>query len=392
MCVTGRHYRLGLRSLVRHPRKWYAWYTSTLNSMLAQRSWLIALAVALALVVGGVAVLLQHSSTHPLVNHAASVPNTTLPAPTNLSTSTSVIASSSPESRNLTSDGQFHIAGSVVYDGSFAIPGADPRSFKILYYSPQHHTKWYESDNAHVYLQTNVLPGADPSSFRIIYEKADGEPSGYAVDRKHAYYFGDQVPNADPATFSVLLDAMGFATAFATDSRAAYMNGIVIPGADPRRFALIPDSIGSDSYAKDGTHVYTTDFATTTVITGADPSSFSIIYSASFPPYSINGGEVDFFAEDKNTVYFDQHPMRGVDKTTFSPLYYNTDSCARCPNDEWNGYSKDRYHVYYLQNVIPGADAASFTIHITAADSQQGTNGADAKDRYHLYSQGKVIQ
>ncbi|MDO8572139.1 MAG: DKNYY domain-containing protein [bacterium] len=71
--------------------------------------------------------------------------------------------------------------GKTVYFGYESIPGADPKTFKILWqtiYEGCGET-YYSKDSAHVYLNTTIVPNANPETFESLINGFGKDMRGY---------------------------------------------------------------------------------------------------------------------------------------------------------------------------------------------------------------------
>ena len=83
----------------------------------------------------------------------------------------------------------------------------------------------------------------------------------------------------------------------------------------------------------------------------------------------------DFFAKDKNSVYWHSSKIEEADPDSFEFL----------PDSKYQGsfsdyYTKDKLHFFYKTKILKSVDADSFVIH-----------GYNAKDKVYLYCKGKIF-
>jgi len=137
----------------------------------------------------------------------------------------------------------------------------------------------YAIDKNSVYWNSSIITGADPKTFSVILDGL-GHITGYAKDARHIYVDDNVLPNADVSSFALIEDGNGSLSAgylgWAKDKNDIYSGMQVVTNADVATFVSINDSSGNwTGYAKDKSHVYTSNFIQgTTVIEGANPDTF----------------------------------------------------------------------------------------------------------------------
>lgn len=111
---------------------------------------------------------------------------------------------------------------------------------------------------------------------------------------------------------------------------------------------------------------------------GADPKTFHALDQ--------------FYAADKNTVWFidtptnaggpDTYQIVGADPSTFTLIY------SPYLGEFSDMYTKDKYHVFYFGEIVPAADPSSFEL-VTRPISSSACPFVEAKDASDSYYRGR---
>lgn len=250
----------------------------------------------------------------------------------------------------------FRIQDNMVYYGTYAIPEADPTTFKILsqfYGKDARSVFWgyekimdadaesfeylsfeYARDKARVYNWGDELPGFDAASFTVM-------DLGLLRDKNHVVYRGVTLAEADPETLLQKTDSWDFIifsdknSAFCFDVTERKFTRLVIP--DPRNLRrLFPAGRSSASYDfyTNGIEVFLKDC---TLVPGADARNFFEL--GDFSPY---------FGDKKSQVYFYATPVLNVNALAFKVFEGN--------------FAKDDSSAFYSGKKIPEADAGTFDV------------------------------
>lgn len=234
--------------------------------------------------------------------------------------------------------------------------------------------------NSSISLSRNNSPQTLISSPTLLDE--EGNPSYYTKDDQFVYKisylgWGDRlkiVPNADPATFKPMGSENACAY-YAKDKNHVFyyddtdQNSELFKYADPKTFTLLKDKNGvCTEFGRDSNHMF---FGGKLMPTSTDASTFSVISSA--------------YGKDKNAIYSGTKRLN-FDVSTFTLLTYADGPFVGGPSR----YVKDKNAVYYLGlgepgfKVVENADPNTFVV-----SSDRCIN--DAKDKTHLYEEGKII-
>jgi hypothetical protein len=219
---------------------------------------------------------------------------------------------------------------------------------KNIYYL---HGNNYSTNKKYYY----IFNGADAKTFGII-------GNSFVKDKNHVYYTtrwkNIALESADPKTFEYIGES--YPLVYAKDSKRVYVIEKygdpvhIIKNAHPATFELL-----KENYSKDKNHIYFQEKPAK----GIDVKTFEILGY--------------FHVKDKNHVYmrnlYDYNPVKGADIETFeilTPLY-----------------TKDKNHVYYDSEIIQGADPAAFII----METDKKNEGEYAADKKRVYYKGEVI-
>ena len=262
--------------------------------------------------------------------------------------------------------------------------GADGGTFSLLR-DASGQVSYYAKDKNHVYFSEQhpndtvdnairIVTGADLKTFTAIL------PQNVSTNR----YQYDQ-------------------SLFARDNQHLFLSGLIVPGADPNSISQINGYASCKScgffntdYLRDHSHVYletNTQDGTPTLlpIKDADPATFSVIVwtlttkdisdltpnADFFSPYDKDATHVWYFDGSADGWPIDQ--ISGADPTSFTKV-------GMIGSDEqgYDFYAKDKNHVYYDENLLLSADPATFILKVT--------NNSDAQDKNHTYFKGVIVQ
>ena len=232
-----------------------------------------------------------------------------------------------------------------------------------------------------------VFQNADPLSFKILTEE-------YAKDKNRVYKFGESVDIYDSETFEVLSSSSG--GSFVKDKNGLYWDDhwvkTKLTDADAENLKILPFD-----YAIFNGNVY----HRSSKLVKADPKTFNILKDS-------NGNPA--IAVDKNSIFWENKAVKEfalktvievigeyewMDNNNWYKLaydenlyQYNTKKCSRI---KANNLPTEKYYilkeeVYYYGGFCQGklietADAASFEM----------INDKYAKDKNHVYYEGKPI-
>lgn len=231
-----------------------------------------------------------------------------------------------------------------------------------------------------------------------------GEEKNYVTDGKKIYYTNENndssyhkkyysvFEGADAKTFSVI------GSSFVKDKDNVYYitrrNNTALKSADPKTFEYIGESYPF-VYAKDKKNVYAVEKFGDPVylIANADPATFELLS--------------DNYSKDKNHIYFQEKPAKGIDVKTFEILdYFHVKDKNNIYIRSYNGYkpvkgadlksfelvttryTKDKNNVYYDGEIIIGADSPTFRILKNISKNEERY----AADKKNVYIDGKIIQ
>ena len=186
----------------------------------------------------------------------------------------------------------------------------------------------------------------DVESFKILKD-------GYARDKGTIYYNGETVKKqngdneVDIKTFEILEGNV------AKDKNTVYINGIDYPNVDVNTVKIVKSKDDFINYVKDKNGIYWIGSPDVEANRHYDKETFEDLG--------------DFFARDKNYIYYFEKPLKFVDKASFKKL---SDS-----------YISDKNGIYYLDKIIKGADKNSFEI----------MGWGYAKDRNNVYYEDKKV-
>lgn len=225
-----------------------------------------------------------------------------------------------------------------------------------------------------------VIGAADADSFTDINDN-------FGKDNTYAFYLGRVIPNADPATFRYLSGSYskdknnGYSRDLPISDDGANFDIVLNPNDTLRGYA--PEG---SSYARDSLRVY----RDVNPIEGADPASFAMIpmFNGNYLTYDrrwvyfhdrpLDGVDGATFRKVSNFHFADKHgawglvlgrdiywsPIEQVDLTTFAPA--------------GQYYAKDKQRVYFSNYIATGADPATFT----------ETTYLEGRDKNRIYSSG----
>ncbi|HRH70058.1 MAG TPA: DKNYY domain-containing protein [Flavobacteriales bacterium] len=209
----------------------------------------------------------------------------------------------------------------------------------------------FTKDDVHAYLDRKPVPGSHGRSFALI-------DHNHASDTLHRYYILRSAN--DVAIAPIPCDIASFSVVdyhYALDMDHVFYEGRRIPGAEPGGFVVL-----GTCYARDGRGVFFRDER----IEGADPATFAL-----FSENENSRGEV-YYAQDKDHIYVNAAPFKGVDRASFRIL------------DE--KYTVDTNGVYFRMKKVANADPLSFKVY------PHFFGDADAEDRSHKYGDGKRVE
>jgi len=221
--------------------------------------------------------------------------------------------------------------------------------------------RWARSETV-AFFRDSRIDGAHAASFEALSDH-------YAKDRARVYW-GDTyrkgqeyytivhnrvapISGADAATFTVLRQD------YAKDKARVYYEGSPI-AADAATFELLDNGFARDT---------NTGFYLTEPIAGSDGKTFTVIDNE----WSKDAGRVFWSDMDLSLSppAVVSRMAEGADPRTFQALE--------------EGYGRDGSHVWFHGQVVQGADPASFAV-------VAGVDGADAKDRFGTYREGRSIR
>ena len=250
---------------------------------------------------------------------------------------------------------------------------AQDRCIKVSNYTPIKITdfdggkeKKFASDGKNIYYQ-NENNYSDSTKYYSVFQTADVKTFSVindllVKDKNNVYYITrwKNIPleDADPKTFEYIGESYPFV--YVRDRKRVYAVEklgdpiYIIKDADPATFKVL-----KENYSKDKNHVYFQEKP----VKGIDSKTFEVLGY--------------FHVKDKNNIYVREHydykPVRGADMKTFeilTPLY-----------------TKDKNYVYYDSKVINGADSLTFMVMKEIKE-----NGHEyAKDKKRVYYKGKEI-
>ncbi len=224
----------------------------------------------------------------------------------------------------------------------------------------------FVSDGKNIYYQ-NENNYSDSTKYYSVFQAADTGTFSVindflAKDKNNVYYITrwKNIPlkDADPRTFEYIGESYPFI--YAKDKKRVYAIEkfgdpiYIIKNADPSTFKLL-----KENYSKDKNNVYFQEKPAK----GIDVKTFEILGY--------------FHVKDKNNIYvrevYDYKPIRGADMKTFeilTPLY-----------------TKDKNYVYYDSKIINGADSPTFMMMKEIKENEHEY----AKDKKRVYYKGKEI-
>ena len=212
---------------------------------------------------------------------------------------------------------------------TFAIPGADVPSFKIL-------DARYALDASRVYLRGEPIPQADPSTFALL--------SGYYSRDANYVYLDAKIFSDDPANFVIDGNLL-------RDSRHIYWGDRGVISDDPSHIVLVGNADGY-FYFKDSQTV----FVNGNPIQDADPTSFQVIAAA--------------YSRDANGVFYFNQPIPDAEPATFAIVE--------------SPYARDAQSVFWMGKIIPNADPKTFRL--------LNKNFECSTDAAHAYYRNNSIQ
>ena len=244
--------------------------------------------------------------------------------------------------------------GNPNYERFLPLPKADVASFVSL-------GDYYAKDANSVYEYGRPIADVDVKTFTAL-------GCYYAKDSNKVYRYGDSIADANPSTFTIPADAP-------CDSDAARRD----------TFQQALDTSGQDPYTKTKTRVYyNSDQIISNLenlgIPGPTPESAASLKGVD--PVSFTTIKNDpAFGKDATHVYAGAFVIDGADSATFQLLS--------------RFYAKDVKRVYLFWpnvSVVDGADPNTFVVLDNPFGSSNGLyTGSLAKDKNHIYSQGKII-
>ncbi len=237
-----------------------------------------------------------------------------------------------------------------VYYGTDEIPNSDPKTFEII-------NETFAKDKGQVYSKGYIIVGADPNTFvatttpydsKSVFVKTACSGSGYSI-----VYCYKKVEGADPKTFTHFSDSPFFS--FSKDKYHVFYYEKMIPEADVQTFAIHDGGKYGYTYWYDKNYIFVMGFDRIGVIKEKCSNLDRI------------GG---YYLKCDNKVYYADKLLSGADVNTFVPVGVTAN------------YAKDSKNVYFDGEIVVGADAATFNI----------GDGINAKDKYHTYRYGKVVE
>ena len=247
--------------------------------------------------------------------------------------------------------------------------------------------------------ECSVVPNSKPIKIRDIDTEEDKK---YVTDEKNIYYLGENNYSYDKKYYSIFknVDVKSFVmvgNSFVKDKKNVYYTtrwkNITLENADPKTFEYIGESYPF-VYAKDKKMVYAIEkFGNPVyIIKDADPATFELLK--------------ENYSKDKNNVYFQEKPAKGIDVKTFEILGYfhvkdknNVYMRSSYEYEPVKGadietfevltplYTKDKNNVYYNSEVIIGADSSTFEIMKNIKENEYEY----AADKKRVYYNGEVI-
>ena len=226
--------------------------------------------------------------------------------------------------------------------------------------------KKFVNDGKNIYYQ-NENNYSDSTKYYSVFQRADAETFSVindflAKDKNNVYYITrwKNIPlkEADPKTFEYIGESYPFV--YARDKKRVYAIEkfgdpiYIIKDADPSTFKVL-----KENYSKDKNHVYFQEKPAK----GIDAKTFEVLGY--------------FHVKDKNNIYVREHydykPVMGADMKTFeilTPLY-----------------TKDKNYVYYDSKIINDADSLTFVMMKDIKENEHEY----AKDKKRVYYKGKEI-
>ena len=256
------------------------------------------------------------------------------------------------------SNSDYFVGKSAVYLNGVRLKRALPTSFEIL-------DGRYTRDARHVFYDGRILAGADPASFEHVPDLQKGGEDRTTVfwkDKNRVYANGVALHKSQPATFRALNHSYG------CDDTHVYYDWHILEDANPRQFVVLDSVMG-----KDNTNLYVRDQR---LSHNADAATFRLFD---------NGEDTDTYGKDGSHVfsiwYGAPNPVveiAGADPATFVPLE--------------RYYAKDNRNVYYRDSdtksaiKLEGADPSTFEV-----IPYMARTAWDAKDRHRQYCAGKSM-
>lgn len=206
----------------------------------------------------------------------------------------------------------------------------------------------YMENNNNIYIHSKHLgpkqiEKADPETFEVL----EYGYSAYSKDKNNVYFIDRIIKNADPQIFEII---QGGNKEYAKDKLYIYCQGEVLEG-----FCQIPGS----KYITDGKDIYLLPYRSK--VPNADIASFEPID--------------EMYAKDRKKLYYNTHPVKGFDISTFIYLYPgiiadrnnvyksgNIDREIDAPTLQKidDKYFKDKNHVYLGYMIVEDADPDTF--------------------------------
>ncbi len=238
----------------------------------------------------------------------------------------------------------------------------------------------YKKDDNYVYFGTDIAVGADPKTFEIIDDQ-------FAKDKAHVYYKGGMLENSDSSTFvggEIPKDKFNVYLFLICEDNQWAQCYRKVEDADPATFKPI-----KYGFYKDKNNI----FYNTKMVSEADANTFAVY----------DGGKYGYtYGYDKNYIFVVGHDHVGVIREKCSDLnriggyylkcddkvYYEdkllvgADSETMRPVGVTSNYAKDSKTVYFDGEIVVGADATTFNI----------GDGINARDKYHVYRYGKIVE
>ncbi|WP_435308138.1 DKNYY domain-containing protein [Sebaldella termitidis] len=250
---------------------------------------------------------------------------------------------------------------------------AHDRCIKVSDYTPIKITdfdrdkeKKFVSDGKNIYYQ-NENNYSDSTKYYSVFQTADAKTFSVindllAKDKNNVYYITrwKNIPlkDADPKTFEYIGESYPFV--YVRDKKRVYAVEklgdpiYIIKNADPATFMVL-----KENYSKDKNHVYFQEKPAK----GIDVKTFEVLGY--------------FHVKDKNNIYVREHydykPIRGADMKTFEILT--------------SLYTKDKNNVYYDSKIINGADSLTFMMMKEIKENEHEY----ARDKKRVYYRGREI-